>query len=177
VAERDVACIFTNTNEDLVKESILSLSAKAMRCVLAKFECNVDRMNILLTQWIKQIVQSRITGKQEDVSNLTTINDIRNGILASNVLNPLINKKKLHRQNFPSWHPPENHSSAAWEIKLATTYPKCGSQVSYCIVPQWPRSAHCPASWASIRQVEQWLVICHQATGLSHLDNSACFLV
>jgi hypothetical protein len=66
-----------------------------MRCVLAKFESNADWLNVPVTQWMKQIVESRIPEEKEDVSNLATINDIRNGMLVSNVLHPLIDKKKL----------------------------------------------------------------------------------
>jgi hypothetical protein len=81
--------------KSLVKESILSLSAKVMWYVLAKFECNIGRLNVLLTQWLKQILESRIPEEQEDVSNLTSINDIRNGMLVSSALHSSVDKKKL----------------------------------------------------------------------------------
>ncbi|KAJ7624018.1 hypothetical protein B0H17DRAFT_1151420 [Mycena rosella] len=44
--------------------------------------------------WIKHIVESRIPEEREDVSNLTSINDIRNGMLVANNLHPLIEKRK-----------------------------------------------------------------------------------
>ncbi|KAF8201370.1 hypothetical protein K438DRAFT_2015687 [Mycena galopus ATCC 62051] len=76
VAERDVACTFTNMNEE---------SCRGIHIVpFSKDDA-----------WMKQIVHSRIPEENEDVSNLTTINDIRNGILVSNSIHPLIDKKKL----------------------------------------------------------------------------------
>ncbi|KAF7345562.1 hypothetical protein MVEN_01574900 [Mycena venus] len=45
--------------------------------------------------WLRQIVESRIPEDGEVVSDLTTINEIRNGMLVSNNLHPLVDKKKL----------------------------------------------------------------------------------
>ncbi|KAJ7689119.1 hypothetical protein B0H17DRAFT_1067041 [Mycena rosella] len=45
--------------------------------------------------WLKQIVDSRIPEDGEIVSDLTSINEIRNGMLVSNTLHPLVDKKKL----------------------------------------------------------------------------------
>ncbi|KAJ7718774.1 hypothetical protein DFH07DRAFT_859931 [Mycena maculata] len=76
VAERDVACVFTNVNEE---------SCEGIHIVpFSKGDA-----------WMKQIVESRIPEEKEDVSNLTTINDIRNGMLVSKILHPLIDNKKL----------------------------------------------------------------------------------
>ncbi|KAJ7046173.1 hypothetical protein C8F04DRAFT_987884 [Mycena alexandri] len=76
VAERDVACIFTNTNVE---------SCQGVHIV------PFSRGD----EWMKEVVQSRIPEDNEDVSNLSIVNDIRNGMLVSNVLHPVIDKKKL----------------------------------------------------------------------------------
>ncbi|KAJ7350879.1 hypothetical protein DFH08DRAFT_118338 [Mycena albidolilacea] len=76
VAERDVACIFTNMNEE---------SCQGIHIVpFSKGDA-----------WMKHIVEKKIPEEKGDVSNLMTINEIRNGMLVSNVLHPLIDKKKL----------------------------------------------------------------------------------
>ncbi|KAJ7895632.1 hypothetical protein B0H14DRAFT_2681203 [Mycena olivaceomarginata] len=76
VAERDVVCIFTNMHEE---------SCQGIHVVpFNKGDA-----------WMKHIVENRIPEEKEDVSNLTTINEIRNGMLVSNDLHPLIDKRKL----------------------------------------------------------------------------------
>ncbi|KAJ6610360.1 hypothetical protein B0H10DRAFT_2060302 [Mycena sp. CBHHK59/15] len=44
--------------------------------------------------WLKTIVDTRIADN-EDISNLTSINDIRNGTLVANTLHPMLAKRKL----------------------------------------------------------------------------------
>ncbi|KAJ6616757.1 hypothetical protein B0H10DRAFT_1948916 [Mycena sp. CBHHK59/15] len=76
VAERDVFCIFTNVDDE---------SSQGIRIVpFSKGDA-----------WLKHIVESRIPEEGEDVLNLTTINDIRNGMLVSNNLHPLNDRKKV----------------------------------------------------------------------------------
>ncbi|KAJ6547779.1 hypothetical protein DFH09DRAFT_1320746 [Mycena vulgaris] len=70
VAERDVCCTFTNGDDE---------SSHAIHIV----PC------------MKHIIESRIPDVGEDVSNLMRINDIRNGMLVSNNLHPLIDRKKM----------------------------------------------------------------------------------
>ncbi|KAJ7505843.1 hypothetical protein B0H11DRAFT_1904416 [Mycena galericulata] len=45
--------------------------------------------------WLKQIIDSRIPEDGEVVSDLTSINEIRNGMLVANTLHPLVDQKKL----------------------------------------------------------------------------------
>ncbi|KAJ6482903.1 hypothetical protein C8R47DRAFT_1133084 [Mycena vitilis] len=76
VAERDVACVFTDTDEE---------SCRGIHIVpFSKGDA-----------WLCQIVESRVAEDDDNVSDLDDINDIRNGMLVSNVVHPLIDRKKL----------------------------------------------------------------------------------
>ncbi|KAJ7816651.1 hypothetical protein B0H13DRAFT_2380288 [Mycena leptocephala] len=76
VAERDVACVFTNMNVDFCQGIHIVPFSKG-------------------GAWMKQIVESRIPEEDEDASDLRTIYQIQNGMLVSTILHPLIDNKKL----------------------------------------------------------------------------------
>ncbi|KAJ7482807.1 hypothetical protein B0H11DRAFT_1862672 [Mycena galericulata] len=76
VAERDVSCVFTNTAIKM---------CKGIHIVPYKQG----------DSWLKQIIESRFPEEDEDVTNLTSINDIRNGILVANTIHPMIDQKNL----------------------------------------------------------------------------------
>ncbi|KAJ6555080.1 hypothetical protein DFH09DRAFT_1318269 [Mycena vulgaris] len=45
--------------------------------------------------WLKQVVESRTAEDDEDVTNFTSINEMRNGMLVANNLHPMIGQKNL----------------------------------------------------------------------------------
>ncbi|KAJ7686076.1 hypothetical protein B0H17DRAFT_1072628 [Mycena rosella] len=76
VIARDVSCIFTNASEEMSQGIHIVPFSKG-------------------DAWLKYIVEARTAEENENVSNLTTISDIRNGMLIAEHLYKMIDIKKL----------------------------------------------------------------------------------
>ncbi|KAJ7473168.1 hypothetical protein B0H11DRAFT_2430528 [Mycena galericulata] len=76
VSERDVSCIFTNTAITMCQGIHIVPFSKG-------------------DTWLKQIIESRIAEDDEDVTNFTSINEIRNGMLVANTIHTMIDQKNL----------------------------------------------------------------------------------
>ncbi|KAJ6508757.1 hypothetical protein C8R45DRAFT_1208371 [Mycena sanguinolenta] len=76
VAERDVSCVFTNTAASMSRGIHIVPWSKG-------------------DAWLKQILETRFPEQGEDIQNLTSTDDIRNGMLVSNNLHPMLEHKKM----------------------------------------------------------------------------------